>query len=149
MEDEEQYAPEMEQQDTQYQEEIRPETREEMEYEIVAPSNEYRKAYDLLQKDMVLSKLNEKKQKFVQICASIDSELSYLENQENMDLKETKQWLLRQAMVKVETSRAIEGRTLEMLRTKIQKYKGEQTMTQKTGSKNMTDKLKERLPYRE
>lgn len=145
--EEEEYAPEMEQPQT-YEEEFRPETREEMEFEIVSPSSDYRNAYKLLQKDMVLSKLDPNKQRFIELSASIDSELQYLEKKENMDCTQTRDYFLRQAMVKVESSRAMDGQTLQMLRTQIQKYQGEQTMTQKAPDKSITDKLKNRLQYR-
>jgi len=147
---EEEYTPQIQEDEEEiYEETIPPETREELDYEVVTPSGKYRKAYDLLQKDMVLSKLNAKKQQFIELSASIDSELNYLEKQKGINLNETRDYFLRQAMVKVEASRAIEGRTLEMLRTQIQKYTGKQEMTQKTGGKSMTNKIKDRLPYQQ
>ncbi len=126
-----------------------PETGEELDYETFTPSEKYSQAYDLLQKDLVLSNLTRREQKYIQLSAQNDSDLAYIEEKEDMDLSSLREFILRDTMTMVESSRAIDGQTLRLLKTRIQKYTGKQTVTQKQGEgKNFIEKLQEKAPGR-
>lgn len=126
-----------------------PETGEELDYETFTPSEQYSKAYDVLQKDLVLSNLNRREQMYIQLSAQNDSDLAYLEQKEGFDLSSLREFILRDTMTMIESSRAIDGQTLKLLKTNIQKYTGSQTVTQKRGSKKgFIEKLQEKAPRR-
>lgn len=126
-----------------------PDTREELDYETFNPSDEYSQAFSVLQKDLVLANLDKYDRKYILLAARNDSDLKRLEEKEDLDLSDTRMFFLRDVMTKIESSRAIDAQTLRLLKTKIQRYTGRQTVTQKQGGdEGFWDKVKRKAPSR-